>query len=106
MAPDHLELQTDDAAAVLHNGDGLCYWDLQKGLIGLQINRVEKLRDSVWQLWPKDPMATLKDLRQGVQVNRNRDTQWVRTLERKSAQRRIGVWMSGLWQQEATHAAT
>ena len=90
---DHLELQTDDAQTELHNGDGLCYWDLQKELVGLQINRVESLGHSVWKLWPKDPMSSLKDLRQGVQVNRNRDTQWVRTLERKSAQRRIGVWM-------------
>ena len=93
VAPDHLELQTDDPAAVLHNGDGLCYWDLQKELVGLQINRVEKLRDSVWQLWPKDPMHSFKDLRQGVQVNRNRDMHWVRTLDKKSAERRIGVWM-------------
>ena len=94
VAPDHLELQTDTPDAVLHNGDGLCYWDLQKELVGLQINRVEKLRDSVWQLWPKDPMSSFKDLRKGVQVNRNRDMHWVRTLEKKSAQRRIGIWMT------------
>jgi putative protease len=28
-----------------------------------------------------------------VQVNRNRDMSWVRTLDKKSAERRIGVWM-------------
>jgi len=32
-------------------------------------------------------------LRKGVQVNRNRDMSWVRTLEKKSAERRMGVWM-------------
>jgi collagenase-like PrtC family protease len=93
-ASDHLELQTDDPHTQLHNGDGLCYWDLQKELVGLQINRVVALGDGLWQLWPKDPMAELKDLRKGVQVNRNRDMQWVRTLEKKSAERRIGVWMT------------
>ncbi len=94
MAPDHLEIGTDDPAAVLHNGDGLCYYDLQKELVGLQINRAEPAsQKGHWKLWPKDPMDGFKDLRKGVQVNRNRDMNWVRTLEKKSAERRIGVWM-------------
>jgi putative protease len=38
-------------------------------------------------------MDGFKDLRQGVQVNRNRDISWVRTLDKKSAERRMGVWM-------------
>ena len=92
---DHLELQTDAAETVLHNGDGLCYHDLQRELMGLQINRAEPSdTPGVWKLWPKDPMAGFKDLRKGVQVNRNRDMAWVRTLEKPSAQRRIGVWMT------------
>ncbi len=94
MAPDHLEISTDDPAAVLHNGDGLCYYDLQKELVGLQINRAEPAtQKGHWKLWPKDPMDGFKDLRKGVQVNRNRDMSWVRTLEKKSAERRIDVWM-------------
>jgi len=94
MAPDHLEIGTDDPDAVLHNGDGLCYYDLQKELVGLQINRAEPAgQKGHWKLWPKDPMDGFKDLRKGVQVNRNRDMSWVRTLEKKSAERRIGVWM-------------
>ena len=48
----------------LHNGDGLCYYDLQKELVGLQINRAEATgAKGVWKLWPKDPMAGFKDLR-------------------------------------------
>jgi putative protease len=79
---------------VLHNGDGLCYYDLQKELVGLQINRAEPAKQKGhWKLWPKDPMDGFKDLRKGVQVNRNRDMSWVRTLDKKSAERRIGVWM-------------
>jgi len=94
VAPDHLEISTDDLTAVLHNGDGLCYYDLQKELVGLQINRAEPAgAKGHWKLWPKDPMDGFKDLRKGVQVNRNRDISWVRTLEKKSAERRMGVWM-------------
>jgi putative protease len=94
VAADHLEISTDDPAAVIHNGDGLCYYDLQKELVGLQINRAEPAGPAGhWKLWPKDPMAGFKDLRKGVQVNRNRDMSWVRTLEKKSAERRMGVWM-------------
>ena len=94
VAADHLEISTDEPSAVLHNGDGLCYYDLQKELVGLQINRAEPAgQKGHWKLWPKDPMDGFKDLRKGVQVNRNRDMSWVRTLEKKSAERRIGVWM-------------
>ncbi len=94
VAADHLELSCDDPAQVLSNGDGLCYYDLHKDLVGLQINRVEaQATPGLWKLWPKDPMAGFKDLRKGVQINRNRDMRWVRTLEKKSAERRIGVWL-------------
>ena len=95
VGPEHLEISTDDPQAVLSNGDGLCYYDLQKELVGLQINRAEPAAQAGrWKLWPKDPMAGFKDLRAGVQVNRNRDMRWVRMLEKKSAERRIGVWMA------------
>ncbi|MDY0049786.1 MAG: DUF3656 domain-containing protein, partial [Halothiobacillaceae bacterium] len=42
---------------------------------------------------PKDPIAELRHLRAGTEINRNRDMSWVRGLDRKSAERRIGVWM-------------
>ena len=94
LGSDHLVLTTDDAATVLHNGDGLCYWDLQKELIGLQINRAEPAGpQGQWKLYPKDPLSGFKDLRKGTLINRNRDMSWVRTLEKKSADRRIGVWL-------------
>lgn len=90
-----VELQTDDLATVIHNGDGLCYLDLQKELVGLQINRAEAVnKKGLWRVFPKDPMEGFKDLRKGVQVNRNRDMDWVRGLEKKSAERRIGAWLT------------
>lgn len=91
---DHLEIITKDTAIQLNNGDGLCYYDLHKNLIGLQINRVELTEQiGTWKLWPKDPMASFKDLKSDVEVNRNRDMQWSRLLEKKSAERLIDVYV-------------
>lgn len=39
-------------------------------------------------------MEGFKDLRKGTDVNRNRDMNWVRMLEKKSSDRRIGIWAS------------
>jgi putative protease len=95
VGPNFVELETDEPDTVIHNGDGLCYLDLQKELVGLQINRAEATgKKGVWRVFPKDPMAGFKDLRKGVQVNRNRDMDWVRGLEKKSAERRIGAWIT------------
>jgi 23S rRNA 5-hydroxycytidine C2501 synthase len=94
VGPQFVELEADDAATVIHNGDGLCYLNLQKELVGLQINRAEPTgKKGFWRVFPKDPMEGFKDLRKGVQVNRNRDMDWVRGLEKKSAERRIGAWL-------------
>ncbi len=93
VGPDWVELECSDPATVLHNGDGLCYYDLQKELVGVAINRAEALpRPGHWRVVPKDPVAGLRDLRKGTTVNRNRDMDWVRVLEKKSSDRRIGVW--------------
>lgn len=88
------ELEVSDKAAVLHNGDGLCYYDLQKELVGVHINRAESVnaRKGIWRVFPKNEVAEFKDLRKGLEINRNRDMDWVRTLEKKSSDRRIGLW--------------
>lgn len=41
VGPNFVELTTTTPGTVLHNGDGLCYYDLHKELIGLAINRAE-----------------------------------------------------------------
>ena len=95
VRPDHVELTTNEPETQLNNGDGLCYYDLQKTLVGLQINRAEATaQPGVWKLFPKDPMTSFKDLRAEVQINRNRDMQWTRTLDKKSAERLINVYMA------------
>ena len=100
-----VELQTDSPDSVLNNGDGLCYYTLQKDLAGLAINRAEKVGAGVWHVFPKDPMASFKDLRAGTLVNRNRDMNWTRLLDRPSSERRIGVW-SRLAETDAGFALT
>ena len=95
VGADFVELETSSPATVLHNGDGLCYYDLHQALVGLAINRAEPVSaHSVgqWRVFPKDPMAGFKDLRKGTQINRNRDMDWVRTLDKKSSDRRISLW--------------
>ena len=95
VGSDHLELTTDQPEIQINNGDGLCYYDLQKTLVGLQINRAEAANQpGVWNLWPKDLLSNFKDLRTGVQVNRNRDMQWTRTLDKKSAERLIDIYIN------------
>lgn len=94
VGEDWLELELSDPATVLHNGDGLCYWDLQKELVGVHINRAEGLQGQQgrWRVSPKDPIASFKDLRKGLEINRNRDMDWLRQLAKKSSDRRIGLW--------------
>ncbi|MEY2617395.1 MAG: hypothetical protein RL522_397 [Pseudomonadota bacterium] len=88
-----IELECDDPTTELHNGDGLCYFDLQKELVGVAINRAEPAgTPGRWRVFPKDPITGMRDLRKGTRLNRNRDMSWVRQLEKKSSERRIGVW--------------
>lgn len=91
VGPDWLEIETEVA---LNNGDGLCYYDLQTELRGLAINEAEPAGAGRWRVRPKDRMGELKDLRVGTEINRNRDQSWQRLLDRKSADRRIGVWLA------------
>jgi collagenase-like PrtC family protease len=99
VGPNWVELETSDAATVLHNGDGLCFYDLQKELVGMAIDRAEPASATKlnrWRVFPKDEVASLRDLhglRKGTEVNRNRDMDWVRMLDKKSSERRIGVWV-------------
>ena len=91
-AADHFELALDDGVAALNNGDALTYFDLQKELIGLRVNIAEPLGGARWRAWPNEPMASLKDLRKGVALSRNRDMAWDRMIAgERTAERRIAV---------------
>jgi putative protease len=93
VAASHLEVELDDTAATLSNGDGLTYFDLHNNLVGLQVNTASALGGAAWRVEPNEPVASLKGLCAGTLLNRNRDLAWDRLLARKSAERRIGVSM-------------
>jgi len=67
----------------LHNGDGVCFFDVHKELVGLRVNTVEGKR-----LYPNEMP---EDMRRGMTVFRNRDHAFMRLLEKDSAQRKIPV---------------
>ena len=79
----------------IHNGDGLNYLTLTRDLVGVQVNTAEAIGQSgrLWRVHPNEDISALPDLKPGVAVNRNRDRGWDHTLSKKSADRRIGVWL-------------
>ncbi|WP_240754543.1 peptidase U32 family protein [Lampropedia aestuarii] len=90
-----VEIQLQDPQAMLSNGDGLCYYDLHKELVGMAIDRAEPApskQPGLWRVWPKDALSSLKDLRKDLEINRNRDMNWIRMMERQSSERHIGLW--------------
>jgi putative protease len=95
VAPDHVEVQLDEGVGDLNNNDALTYLDLQKELVGLPINtaRCTDAGQRLWQVVPKEPIASYKDLRRDTRLSRNRDMAWDRLLEKKSADRRVGLWL-------------
>ncbi len=74
----------------LANGDGLT-WMNKRTVIGTQANRVEKLGNGHWRIWPNDAIDQLPGLRVSVYLNRNRDQAWEQALTKDSAERRIAV---------------
>nr|WP_294841528.1 U32 family peptidase [uncultured Methylotenera sp.] len=80
---DYFEVET---SIELHNGDGVCFFDIHKELVGLRVNTVEGKR-----LYPNE-MPT--GLTRNMTVYRNRDHAFMRLLEKDSAQRKIPVAMN------------
>ncbi len=80
VGTDYFEVDTEVA---LHNGDGLCFFDVHKELVGLRLNTVVGRK-----LYPNEMPL---DIRRGMAVYRNRDHAFMRLLERDSAQRKIAV---------------
>ncbi|HTZ00035.1 MAG TPA: DUF3656 domain-containing protein, partial [Rhodocyclaceae bacterium] len=72
-----------DGGQAFHNGDGLAFFDDHGELAGVRINRADGKR-----LFPADLPAGLAV---GTLLLRNRDQAFERQLEKKSAERRLGV---------------
>jgi len=82
VAKDSFEV---DSHIELHNGDGLCFFDVHKELVGMRINTVEGKRLT--------PNEMPEDMRRGMTLYRNRDHAFMRLLEKDSATRKIPVDM-------------
>lgn len=79
--------------APLHNGDGISYFDAEQDLLGLRINKVEKSGVG-YRLFPTLTDGKLPaDLRVDTAIYRNRDQEFERVLEKKSAERHVSVSM-------------
>jgi putative protease len=83
-------------AVSFNNGDALTWWDLQGELQGVPVNVAEALGQGRWRIEPNAEIASLKDLRRGTAISRNRDMAWERMLGKPSSERRIGVTLH--WQ--------
>ena len=78
----YIDLRLDDGVT-LTNGDGLCFFNRNRSLIGLRVNRVEKSR--VY------PYVMPHDLLPGMTVYRNHDKHFNDVLAGQSAERFIPV---------------
>jgi putative protease len=76
---------------VLQNGDGLTYYRKDGTLAGLLANRAEERDAGLWEVFPKDGCARLRDLDAGVTVLRNRDAAWNKKMNAETALRRIPI---------------
>jgi putative protease len=79
---DYIEIDTE---VQLHNGDGICFFDVHKELVGLRVNTVVGNK-----LYPNEMPH---DIRRGMAAYRNRDHAFMRLLEKDSAQRKIALMM-------------
>ncbi len=88
------DAETQEAGGI-HNGDGLNYLTLTKDIVGVQVNTAEPVGKAgrIWRVFPNEDISALPDLKPGLAINRNRDRAWENLLSKKSAERRIGVWM-------------
>jgi 23S rRNA 5-hydroxycytidine C2501 synthase len=85
VGKDFIDVATDIA---LHNGDGVCFFDVHKELVGLRVNTVQALDHHTQRLFPNEMPA---DIRNNTQLYRNRDHAFMRLLEKDSAARKIAL---------------
>jgi len=71
-----------DGDTVIENGDGLCYFNQEKKLLGVRVNRVEQGR-----IFPRDAAV----IPVGTEVYRNHDSGFIKELARSHSCRLIGV---------------
>jgi len=85
VGKDFIDIATE---VELHNGDGVCFFDVHKELVGMRVNTVQKLDAYTQRLFPNEMPA---DIRNNTQLYRNRDHAFMRLLEKDSATRKMAV---------------
>lgn len=88
VGKDFIEVATD---IELHNGDGICFFDVHKALVGLRVNTVQSSSKHSQKLFPNEMPA---DIRNNTVIYRNRDHGFMRLLEKESASRKIDLSMT------------
>ncbi|HEY3299285.1 MAG TPA: U32 family peptidase [Methylophilaceae bacterium] len=88
VGKDFIEVATD---IDLHNGDGVCFFDVHKALVGLRVNTVQSSSKQSQRLYPNEMPV---DIRNNTMIYRNRDHAFMRLLEKESASRKIAVEMT------------
>ena len=88
LGRDHFDI---NSLTPMHNGDGIAYFDATGELVGLRINRAEALSPGPgYRLYPALSNGRLPaDIHKDTPIHRNRDQEFERQLEKKSAERRI-----------------
>ncbi|MXR35907.1 peptidase U32 family protein [Craterilacuibacter sinensis] len=85
-----------EAKEELHNGDGLNFMQ-KREVVGFHANTVKKIgrggEGEIWRVEPHD-VSLLKGLKPGTDICRNRDHAWELALLKKSAERKVGVWLT------------
>lgn len=85
VGKEFIEVATD---VELHNGDGVCFFDVHKELVGLRVNTAQKLNAQLHRIFPNEMPV---DIRNNTLLYRNRDHAFMRLLEKDSATRKIAV---------------
>ena len=83
-----------NCSSPLHNGDGITFYTNDRELVGMRINRAEALGagKTNYRLFPSLTDGRLPaGLTPGTTIHRNRDQDFERQLEKKSAERQIQV---------------
>jgi putative protease len=88
VGKDFIEVATD---IELHNGDGVCFFDVHKALVGLRVNTVQSNSKHSQTLYPNEMPV---DIRNNTMIYRNRDHAFMRLLEKESTNRKISVEMT------------
>ena len=74
----------------LHNGDGLAYFAENGNLTGLRVNRTEAAGRLI-RIYPFEAIGKISDLTNGTALFRNADHVFLKALEGRCTERRIGV---------------